>query len=236
MIELNRECNLDYDRVFYKSLPAKALNLLQGLLDPDPALRLTADQALKHTYLTGVETLPPQLPANNNESFQGEICSEDDSGEDLKVLENNMISLRRMDRSCHLIEEVVIRAATLKDTQKDTGKGTGSTLNFKDTPTKQIFNVNLMDEGAKKNSEGNPIVSFKEAHTVQHYDPKCSIVIRVPVITGRLNSICSPTHGAESHEDFSPVLRKEIINHKEKRKELNFTLMSCMESSQKTEK
>ena len=235
MIELNRECNLDYDRIFYKSLPAKALNLLQGLLDPNPSLRLTADQALKHTYLTGVETLPPQIPINNNESF-GEICSEDDSGEDLKVLENNMMSLRRMDRSCHLIEEVVIRAATLKDTLKDTGgKGTGSTLNFKDTPTKQIFNINLMEEVAKKNSDGNPIVSFKDSHTVQHYYPKCSIVIRVPVITGRLNSICSPTHGAES-EDFSPVLRKEIINHKEKRKELNFTLMSCMDSSQKTEK
>jgi len=209
MIELNKGCNLDYDRQFYKSLPAKALNLLQGLLDPDPALRLTAEQALKHSYLTGIESLPqfPQPMAHGQEQkpSQCEILSEDvnNSEEDLKILENNRMSLKRMDKSCcHMLEDIMSQ--------------------YSNTPPRITL------DSTKKNFESNKYMSIKEP-AIKHLDQQISIVIRVPVITGRMNSISSNPNKEESEnqEDYSPVLKKEIKSFKEKRKILNFTLLAC---------
>jgi len=157
---------VDYDRQFYKSLPAKALNLLQGLLDPDPALRLTAEQALKQ-------------------------------------LENNRMSLKRMDKSCcHMLEDIMTQ--------------------YSNTPPRITL------DSTKKNFESNKYMSIKEP-AIKHLDQQISIVIRVPVITGRMNSISSNPNKEESEnqEDYSPVLKKEIKSFKEKRKILNFTLLAC---------
>lgn len=54
---------------FYYSLPAKALDLLDRLLQLDPRRRPSAEEALNHPWLLNIEPdqiLPPELPRNQD--------------------------------------------------------------------------------------------------------------------------------------------------------------------------
>ena len=50
------ECDLDFDTEAWDNVSEEAKDLIQGLLDPNPKRRLTAAQALEHSWFTGQAT------------------------------------------------------------------------------------------------------------------------------------------------------------------------------------
>ena len=200
MILLNKECEIDFNYPTYKNLSPLALHLLRGLLEADPMKRLTAAQALKHPYLVGNDSVSSICPS--------EMRSEEynNSEEDIKILANNIESINRMKRSIHMLEDLKTNTLSLLSTkEKDPMK---LSLSFQESEEKKV-----------------DIQFFKNQ---KQYNGQCSIIItRIPAFTGHMNSIRSSPRNHGSREDLSPVLRKELNTHKEKKKMENFTLMAC---------
>ncbi|POM69230.1 Protein Kinase [Phytophthora palmivora] len=60
----------DVDNKWYKSLSPDAKNFLTRLLDSDPSKRLTAKQALQHSWLSGITTSAEPLDSGHSQRLQ----------------------------------------------------------------------------------------------------------------------------------------------------------------------
>ncbi|KAG7393841.1 hypothetical protein PHYPSEUDO_000018 [Phytophthora pseudosyringae] len=62
--------NYDVENKWYKSLSADAKDFLTRLLDSDPAKRMTAKQALQHSWLSGITTSAEPLDSGHTQRLQ----------------------------------------------------------------------------------------------------------------------------------------------------------------------
>ena len=199
MITLNKACDIDFEMTIYRSFPSKAINLLQGLLEPDPSKRFTAEIALNHPYLTGIE------PIITNPLWEFKAEDECNSEEDLKILVHNMESLRKMKKTVKMFEN--IRSSLIKETIPL------KIFQEKEEIIEKLEKIEKMEKRHKKKLESHCSI----------------IITRIPAITGHINSVASPCMNGrqgETQEDFSPVLRKEINHYQDRKKVLSFTLMA----------
>ena len=71
-----KEAKFIKNRVRYRTLSAKARDLIEGLINKDAAKRLNIQQALKHSWLTNVEDLP--INDRDEDSFSSDSPEEGD--------------------------------------------------------------------------------------------------------------------------------------------------------------
>lgn len=69
MINLNKECVIDYESQIYQNVPKTALELLKSLLEKDPSKRITAEEALNHQFVSLYgKTISRELVPTNQSS------------------------------------------------------------------------------------------------------------------------------------------------------------------------
>jgi hypothetical protein len=68
-----------WERVFPSGTPERAMDLARQLLTYDPALRLTASQALQHPFFEGLETVGSKPPSAESRALQAQLTSLFDS-------------------------------------------------------------------------------------------------------------------------------------------------------------
>lgn len=242
MIHLNKKCEIKYEKPLYKGIPANAMDLLQGLLEPNPLKRLTAAQALKHPYLTGVQAVVINPAFTSCErKFSEKILEEEvRSEEEILILKKNLTDFQKMDQNNarfmrnlnfsnkNLENAVLIPLKIPLDVNNNSSQWEHE---------HEIGNANDDDEKKEGGDTQNLVYNFKNQRKTQE---KCTIIIsRTPALNGHISSIDnSPINSPKkiqnkpSAEDFSPNLRKDINLNKKKAKETTFTLMAvaCQET------
>lgn len=212
MIIMNKECKINYNKKFYKNIPSKTLDLLQKMMNPEEFFRPTAEQALEHSYITGIEDISCSI---NNSTYSCDLKAEENfcSEQEIKTLEMNMLSLNLMGKEVHMMGE--IKNSQFKIDEINTSL-------IKDKELEHKFMINLIEEDSKSN---NYLPNYNRKLKGSY-----SIIIRTPVITGHIGSINSPEckdKKDKDKDDFSPVMKKELNLNQNKGKNLNFTLMAC---------
>ncbi|EGR29214.1 protein kinase domain protein [Ichthyophthirius multifiliis] len=71
VLNLNKECKIDFTQKMYTELPENALDLLKKMLEKDPKRRITAQEALNHQYFQQQKQKPTKSYdfQNTSESF-----------------------------------------------------------------------------------------------------------------------------------------------------------------------
>lgn len=203
MVQLNKQCKINFSKVIYSVLPVKAVNLLREMLEPEPLKRITAEKALQHPFITGIEYIPPMIPRSDSDVYDEDVHSE----EDILILKQNIDDFMKLDKKTLRFIESLNKTTT--------NLGIGTKLPLIESSTN--------DEKKEYNEE---VLHFS---STKKFPQDCTIIItRTPVLNGHVKTFAnSPVNRIKTtnSEEFSPSMKKDLSFHK-KGTAVNFTLMA----------